>query len=96
MYFCAMAAEMASDTGCHLHHADGVDAKAIRRAALITLRRAMFQRLPPGPQRRAWLQWLVELTARNPAKCYREKQRDGQCKQYPVRINLPPISHWLA
>jgi hypothetical protein len=32
-----------------------MDAKAIRRAALITLRRAILERFPPGRERRAWL-----------------------------------------
>jgi hypothetical protein len=36
-----------------------VDEKAIRRAALITLRRAICERFPLGPERRAWLRWAV-------------------------------------
>jgi hypothetical protein len=36
-----------------------VDEKAIRRAALITLRRAICERFPPGPERRAWLRWVA-------------------------------------
>jgi hypothetical protein len=36
----------------------GMDEKAIRRAALITLRRATCVRFPPGLERRAWLRWL--------------------------------------
>jgi hypothetical protein len=34
-----------------------MDAKAIRRAALITLRRAIRERFARGPERTAWLQW---------------------------------------
>ena len=37
----------------------GMDEKAIRRAALITLRRAICERFPPGRERRAWLRWLA-------------------------------------
>jgi hypothetical protein len=32
--------------GCDLYDAGGMDAKAIRRAALITLRRAICERIP--------------------------------------------------
>jgi hypothetical protein len=32
-----------------------MDAQAIRRAALITLRRAICERFPPGPVREQWL-----------------------------------------
>jgi hypothetical protein len=35
-----------------------MEEKAIRRAALITLRRAICERFPPGLERRAWLRWL--------------------------------------
>jgi hypothetical protein len=34
-----------------------MDARAIQRAALITLRRAICERFPPGRERRAWLAW---------------------------------------
>jgi hypothetical protein len=44
-----------SDSGRRLHHAVGMDEKAIRRAALITVRRAILKRFPPRPERRAWL-----------------------------------------
>jgi len=45
-----------------------MDAKAIRRAALITLRRAICERFPPGRERDAWLAWVQGLhdTARLP------------------------------
>jgi hypothetical protein len=38
-----------------------MDAKAIRRAALVTLRRAICKRFPPGPERWAHLQWAAGL-----------------------------------
>jgi hypothetical protein len=38
-----------------------MDAKAIRRAALITLRRAICERYAPGAERQAWLAWLERL-----------------------------------
>jgi hypothetical protein len=31
--------------------------EALKRAALVTLRRAICERFPPGPERRAWLRW---------------------------------------
>jgi hypothetical protein len=37
----------------------GMDAKAIRRAAFITLRRAILQNFPPGPERDKRLEWLA-------------------------------------
>jgi hypothetical protein len=41
-----------------------VDEKAIRRAALITLRRAICERFPAGRERRAWLTWAATVRAR--------------------------------
>src|SRR5215813_9336038 len=35
-----------------------MDENAIRRAALITLPRAILERFPPGRERRSWLWWL--------------------------------------
>jgi len=40
-------------------HARGMDEKAIRRAALVTVRQAILGRFPPGPERRKWLRWLA-------------------------------------
>jgi hypothetical protein len=37
----------------------GMDEKAITRAALITVRRAILERFPPGPERTRWLRWAV-------------------------------------
>ena len=37
----------------------GMEEKAIRRAALITLRRAICERFPPGPERQKSLALLV-------------------------------------
>jgi hypothetical protein len=53
-----IAAEMADVARRDLRHADGMDEKAIRRAALITVHRAIYQRFPPGPERDQWLAWL--------------------------------------
>jgi hypothetical protein len=61
------------DAGHWLYHACGMDEKAIKRVALVTLRRAICERFPPGPERRAWLRWLGApfgwrfVLARNPA-----------------------------
>jgi len=38
-----------------------MDARAIRGAAFITLRRAICQRFPPGPEREKRLAWLAEV-----------------------------------
>jgi len=46
---------LGSDADRELHQAGGMDEKAIGRAALITLRRAICVRFPPGRERRAWL-----------------------------------------
>ena len=32
-----------------------MEAKAVRRAPMVTLRRVICERFPPGPERRAWL-----------------------------------------
>jgi hypothetical protein len=45
---------LSSDAAGGLYDAGPVDEKAVRRAALITLRRAICERFPPGPERRAW------------------------------------------
>jgi hypothetical protein len=36
-----------------------MDERALIRAAYITLRRVILERLPPGAKRRAWLRWLL-------------------------------------
>jgi hypothetical protein len=43
-----------------------MDQEAIRRAALITLRRAICERFPPGRERRAWLAWAQRLQTTQP------------------------------
>ena len=48
MYFCAIAPEMADGTSRELRDPSGMDDMAIRRAALITLRRAILERFPTG------------------------------------------------
>jgi hypothetical protein len=48
-----------------LYDACGTDDKAIRRARpLVTLRRAICKRFPPGPERQAWLRWLLTYLSR--------------------------------
>ena len=46
-----------------------MDEKAIRRAALVTLQRAILERFPPGPERRAWLRWLATETEIASMRC---------------------------
>jgi hypothetical protein len=57
-YFCATAAEMANDSSRGLYHARVMDERAIRRAALVTLRPAVCERFPPGPVRARCLRWM--------------------------------------
>jgi hypothetical protein len=40
-----------------------LDEQAIRRAALITLRRAILQNFPPGPERDERLEWLTRAVS---------------------------------
>jgi hypothetical protein len=56
---------LGSDASLCLHHAGGMDLKAIRRAAEITLRRAILANFPSGPERDRCLEWL-ERAARRP------------------------------
>jgi hypothetical protein len=69
------------DTGCWLYHAGGMDEKAIRQAALITLRRAILERFPPGRERIAWLRWLrAHWVTEAPTETHRRAEalrRDG-------------------
>jgi len=39
--------------------AGGMDQRAVRRAALVTVRRAIRERFPPGLERTACLRWLL-------------------------------------
>jgi hypothetical protein len=39
-----------------------MDEKAIQRAATVTLRRAILERFPRGPERQKWLRWLTTKT----------------------------------
>lgn len=34
-----------------------MDSNAVKRAALVTLRRAILKRFPPGRERECWLMW---------------------------------------
>jgi hypothetical protein len=51
--------KFSSDAGDKPLDAARVDDEAIRRAAFITLRRAICERFPPGAERRAWLRWVL-------------------------------------
>jgi len=44
-----------------------MDEKAIRRAALVTVRRAILERFPPGRERDAWLRWVERLAEKGGA-----------------------------
>ena len=48
-----------SDIRSALYDAAPVRSKTIRHAALITLRRAICGRFPPGPERTWWLRWAA-------------------------------------
>lgn len=52
-----------SDAGRYPQDADAIDAKAIRRAALITLRRAICERFPPGKEQTKWLRWIAAVVS---------------------------------
>jgi hypothetical protein len=41
-----------------------MDERAIRRAALVTVRRAILNRVPRGPERDAWLRWVIGISVR--------------------------------
>ena len=49
--------KLSGDAGRGLHHAAGMDEKAVRRAAFVTVRRAICERFPPGRERAKWLAW---------------------------------------
>jgi len=55
MYLRAIAAEKASDARRDYTTLASMDEKAMRRAALVTLRRALCERCPPGSERPGWL-----------------------------------------
>jgi hypothetical protein len=57
----------------------GMAEQAIRRAALITLRRAICERFPPGPEWRAWLRWV--------GRCDHETRSE-------VRLSFAPSRYW--
>jgi hypothetical protein len=44
-----------------------MDEKAVRRAALVTLRRAIWEHFPPGVERTGWLRWLTRIAAKDAA-----------------------------
>jgi hypothetical protein len=41
-----------------------MEERALIRPAEITLRRAILQNFPPGPERRAWLRWAASVRER--------------------------------
>ena len=51
--------DLRRDASRNLYDAAVMDEKAIRGAALITLRRSTLKRFPPEPERRAWLRWAA-------------------------------------
>jgi hypothetical protein len=69
---------MVNDARRDLHHAGGMYEKAIRRTALVTLRRVIRERFPAGPERRAWLRWAVRAAnsqrQASPRACRTRKQ----------------------
>src|SRR5215471_19859 len=55
---------LGSDAAGRLYDAGTVDEKAIRRAALTTLRRAVCERFPAGREPRGLLTWAATVRAR--------------------------------
>ena len=84
-------------------HAETVDKKAIRQAALITLRRAICERFPLSPARTAWLRWLRTCSANSPTirksvavvsrKCLKREHhavpRVGDLARQGARLAMP-------
>jgi hypothetical protein len=60
-----------------------MDGRAIRRAALATLRRAIRERFPPGRARRVWLAWAQRVSEPTAVLHYGEATsgRVSPCKQ---------------
>jgi hypothetical protein len=58
-----------------------VDEKAIKRAALITLRRAIQQNFPPGSEREKRLEWL-ERTASSRQEAWRALKLLGSAQGF--------------
>lgn len=58
----------------------GMDAKAIRRAALITMHRAIREHFPPGVERTRWLRWVRDAPVQSPAEC--KGRRPRSCATY--------------
>jgi len=63
-FFTRSGPKLCGDAAGGLYDAGGMDEKAVRRAALITLRRAIWERFPPGRERDAWLTWAATARAR--------------------------------
>jgi len=61
-----------------------VDEKAIRRAALITLRRAICERFPPG---RGRLQWLARIFIARKKNAARRRRQFGA--DFNVTLHAP-------
>lgn len=82
MRICAITPELSADIAQSLYDASAMKAKEIRPAALITLRRVIWQQFPPGRERRAWLAWAESL--KSPARAHYGEaihRRTSPCKQ---------------
>ena len=62
-YFCTIAMEKADDAGRSLRDSCAMDEHALIRGAELTMRRAILENFPPGPEREKRLQWLAEVVA---------------------------------
>src|SRR6266513_2779043 len=83
--------------------------KALERAALVTLRRAILERLPPGPERTMWLRWAARLatSSQTPGairvgQAYRDALdgRASQCEQqsdtYGSALRTRVAAAWVS
>ena len=69
----------------------GVDEQAIRRAALVTVRQAILEPFPPGPERSAWLRWAAGL-----AKKYEAAQQPQTAYSQGTSQADPYVQAWYA
>ena len=54
---------LSSDAALGAYHTSRMDEARLIRASKITLRREIFKRFPPGPEREKRLNWLAEAVA---------------------------------
>jgi hypothetical protein len=60
-----------------------MDGRGIRQAALVTLRRAIRERYPPGTERTRWLRWAAHAANINgPATSPLPDRADGSLRAY--------------